>query len=76
MSEMSVSNPSVAVSVVMRLWAALRTVGAVSVWVTFDEISSAERFVGVENCDWSAWREFENETPGDRQRRRRTAGRL
>ena len=45
----------------MWLCAALRAVSAVSVWVSFEE-TSMERFVGVENCDWSTWREFENET--------------
>ena len=38
------------------LCAALRGVSAVGFWTTVDEMSSAEMFVGVENCDWSAWR--------------------
>ena len=62
LSETRDRNPCVAVSMAMRLCAAMRAVSAVSVWATVDE-TSMERSVGVENCDWGAWRELENETP-------------
>ena len=67
LSDTSVRISSLAVSVAMRLCAALRSVSAVhfssavSFWIAFDETSSAERFV-VENCDGSAYWELENET--------------